>query len=482
LVCSAGLSFAVFPFSAANPTLHGTTPPTITITSPSAAGNCGTTVPVYATVDAGAYVVTNVEVVSTMHCWLDGEDQGEISGIGCDTAPFTGFFTCELSDVREGVHNLTLAAVSSWENEISAQTTFVVDTSAPVETPWTLKTPPSSACNHLCVINGDIYDLEGSALYGVTLQIYNPTTDKWTQRTCQPLNQEISETVAVNSKIYTMKSDFEARFNYVYDLGFDTWTAKTPIPMSLSDFRLTVLGDKIYATGRHWSLSQSGQSYTYEISQPLEVYNPASDSWTALPAVPTMVTDYVFAALNGKLYIIGGTLSAKTTSNQVHNTNTGITNKFVQVFDTKINQWTQIALPNAITSTGCCSTTTSNRIYLVNATGTQIYDPETNRWTQGAPIPTRTNPAQLVNVNNKLYALGGNYNLNLLYVTPTDTANSTPSLTATTSTDSSLVPSTTSTVQADPSPSVPEFPAWVILPVIVGIAIAAVNRRKKQQF
>ena len=58
----------------------------------------------------------------------------------------------------------------------------------------------------------------------------------------------------------------------------------------------------------------------------LEVYDPATNSWTTLAHMPTTVVNAASVALNGRLYVFGG--------------NNGTTDvAAVQVYDPHKNKW-----------------------------------------------------------------------------------------------------------------------------------------------
>lgn len=161
-------------------------------------------------------------------------------------------------------------------------------------------------------------------------------------------------------------------------------------------------------------------------------------------------------------------------------------------------------MPTALSMMGCCLTSgdlAAKSIYLVGGyrgtegcvNWTQIFDPYNGVWSSGAPLPAPPRgEVSLVNVNDKLYALGGeNGNNDLVLLneeyTPADYESATPSPTETIAPSPSptIEPSAspTQTVLPSPSPSVPEFPTLIALIIIVTASMltASLKRKRSQQ-
>jgi hypothetical protein len=463
-------------FVIANP-YHGG-PPTAQITSPVSSETYGANVPVYVIVQTTAYTTAGAESISSLDCILDGLTIGIING--------SGFFKCLLCNVSYGFHNLTVVGKSNWGHQATAQANFSVGALSSAVDEWVPKAAVSNILGyHATVFNGQIYDFDYSSTSSTVLKIYDPKSDIWIQKTIAPLNSYNFDVASAQGTIYVMNADGSSGFTCAYDLRNETWITKATNPMFLSEVRLNVVDGKIYVTGRHWSSTKlSNRSYSFIVSQPFEVFNPSSNSWSQLTPVPTPVNNFAFASLNGKIYIIGGELSSSTATSGAANSK--YTN-LIQIFDIQTNRWTQTFAPNVITSSACCSTTQTTgpqRIYIISAGTTQIYQPENNQWTSGTLIPSRSSPELLLNINEKLYALGG-IGGNLMYAPMGLTQESWISETSMqfisaqpnqTLEDS---PSPTTDASSFPLASVPEFPAWLLLPVVLATVAATIIVRRK---
>jgi len=214
--------------------------------------------------------------------------------------------------------------------------------------------------------------------------------------------------VACHNKIYSISTRIQE-----YNPSTDTWSNKTSMPQSLVEVKANVVDDKIYVI--------SGANAYLGISNVTYVYDSTLDSWSAMAPIPTPVEGYASAVLDGKIYIIGGAAISPNYSNWVVN--------LVQIFDPKTNQWTVgPPLPTGVYAAGACATSgllAPERIYVVggnpwylpwqtsgvmNPQGTtlnQVYDPATGNWSLGASLPEPRWHCSLVNINDTLFVVGG---------------------------------------------------------------------------
>ena len=281
---------------------------------------------------------------------------------------------------------------------------------AKAQTPnsWTTMAPlPNPYYDVLgaAAVNGKIYFLGGD-----TYAQYNPETNNWTAIAPLPIYNSWATVVACQNKIYVIGGSKDQP-TQVYDPATNTWENKTSIPTTRGALMANVVNDKIYVIGGGKPAGPQIIDTSYEN----DVYDPATDSWSKMASVPTPVMGYASAVLDDKIYIIGGGTSTPISQNATTQ---------VQIFDPKMNQWTNgTSIPNGVCYAGACSTTgllAPKRIYVIGGLlnyggrylGTaseinQVYDPETGAWSFAASIPNVRWFFSLVNVDDALYALGG---------------------------------------------------------------------------
>lgn len=113
--------------------------------------------------------------------------------------------------------------------------------------------------------------------------------------------------------------------------GSGTWTAKPPLPVGMAEVGVAALDGKIYAVG---GTEQEGQNAPNWASTLNMMYDPEHDTWHKQAPLPHPLSHVGVAAMGGKLYAIGGF--------------TGVVHMGPQdlafVYDPKANRWS--ALPN----------------------------------------------------------------------------------------------------------------------------------------
>lgn len=152
---------------------------------------------------------------------------------------------------------------------------------------------------------------------------------------------------------------------FEYDPAANKWTKKQPMPLASHHVSFATLNNKIYAFGGY-KLPESGPGAWVPLDNAWE-YDPAADTWKALAPVPHKRGAGGAAAVNGKIYFVGGA-----------------------------------GLPDGSTDTGVHPSRPQGVTGRVDE-----YDPATNTWKQMASMPTPRNHHVVAAVNNKIYAIGG---------------------------------------------------------------------------
>jgi N-acetylneuraminic acid mutarotase len=189
-------------------------------------------------------------------------------------------------------------------------------------------------------VDGIVYAIGGAGSVSnyATVEAYDPTTDTWTTKTSMPTIRTITATVTFDGKIYVIGGvgdDGVFRTVEVYDPATDTWTRKADMPTERWDLAACVVDGKIYVFGgaRRWD---KVPPIDLNVTPIVEVYDPATDTWTRAPDMPRARFTHSATAVDGKIYIIGGADAA------VH---TPPTEGFliVDVYDPATDTWTTAA-------------------------------------------------------------------------------------------------------------------------------------------
>ena len=174
------------------------------------------------------------------------------------------------------------------------------------------------------------------------------------------------------------------------------WTTRAPAPELLLDVGGDALNGRVYVVG--------GKPTASGHQTDVHVYNPASDSWSSAAPLPGPgVENPAVTAYNGKLYAFGG--STDPFSGAVTNAAT---------YDPGTNAWTPLpAMPNA--RGGAFAVATGGKVYVgggMDAAGSSlasvdVFDIASGTWSAAAPMATRRdNPGAGVQ-NGRIYVFGG---------------------------------------------------------------------------
>ena len=275
---------------------------------------------------------------------------------------------------------------------------------------WIYKTDMLTARSYLSasVVDGKIYVIGGLSNQSIalnTVEMYDPATDTWEQKADMPTARMNLSTMVVGGKIYAMgglPGTVGSAYSIVeeYDPDTDTWTQKAEMPTAKNGFGACVFDNKIYTMGGH-GIEPAGSTAGFTT---VEVYDPATDTWTRKANMPTPRTGLSASEVDGIIYAIGGVYTSPWA---------GLT--IVEAYDPAMDTWTQKA--GMITGRSSVSTiAVDKKIYAIGGAGTnpwpgltavEMYDPETNNWVRKANMQAGRLALATCMVGGKIYAFGG---------------------------------------------------------------------------
>lgn len=181
------------------------------------------------------------------------------------------------------------------------------------------------------------------------------------------------------------------------------WRCDACLPATLQEISAAVIDARIYVAG--------GFEAPLSIVPNVRVYDPAADAWSEVEALPAARHHIGFVALGATLYALGGSLDlgfeplARCWSYDTSDASAS---------------WLEIAplpRPRSSMAAGVIdgrivvaagqSEGRSDDERLDNAAETLLYDPATDAWTAGAPIPTVREHVAGVVLGGELVVLGG---------------------------------------------------------------------------
>jgi len=253
------------------------------------------------------------------------------------------------------------------------------------------------------VVDGIVYFIGGRDAYGNidSVEAYDPTTDTWTTKTAMPVAIGASPWAeVVNGIIYVIRSGHASSDPipvYAYDPATDIWTTKTSIPTTRNFFLIGQSNGLIYAIGGSAWCGPGCFSPTDE--DVIEVYDPATDSWSTIAHTGTTSNYYTHA-------------QSLSSGDMIFMSNGGPFGGRHEYFDTSTNH---IASVPAVSidgrSWGGYSTgifLIDNQVFMMMSNGPIAeLDHVNNTWINAVLPPTLRGEAQALLFNNEIFLIGG---------------------------------------------------------------------------
>lgn len=154
-----------------------------------------------------------------------------------------------------------------------------------------------------------------------TVEVYDPATNTWEARGPAPTARNHAAIGVVGNKIYiiggrvgsaVVVTSSNTNVVEIYDPTNDTWgAAGLRMPTSRSGMGWATLNGKIYIAG-----GQVYDRHVFAVIRAVEVYDPATNSWSSLPTLLTARHGVSMAAIGNRLYVIGGHIQAAGTGGE----------------------------------------------------------------------------------------------------------------------------------------------------------------------
>ena len=242
---------------------------------------------------------------------------------------------------------------------------------------------------------------------------YDPVANTWTDLSLPPFPMHHFQAASLGGIVYVIGAymgDFPSETPvaqiYSYDPATDTWTPGSTIPAARQRGAagLVVYDGKLYLVGG--SIGGHAASATYPPM--FDEYDPATDTWTALPDAPRGRDHFNAAVVGDKLYAVGGRAGA-----------VGATVAEVDVYDFAAGSWSTLPSPAGDVPTPRGGTTAavvgSDIFFLGGESNTQTaahseveaLDTSTNSWRTLSPLNQGRHGTQAVVEGAKIYIAAG---------------------------------------------------------------------------
>jgi N-acetylneuraminic acid mutarotase len=214
------------------------------------------------------------------------------------------------------------------------------------------------------------------------VQAYHVATNTWTWHPDLPLAvKETNGAVTINNKIYVSGGQIGentwTKALFMFDPATNRWTRKRDLPEVTGAGMSAVSKNKLYVVTVCQEEGCLPQDRLFR-------YDPATDIWTTLPTPPNGHRHGAAGFIGGKLYVTGGIGLGDP--------------KQLDVYDPAANQWSTRA-PLGRRRWYVAGLAYNSKLYLIGGLGetpdggatevrtTTVYNPATNTWGTGAPLP-----------------------------------------------------------------------------------------------
>lgn len=219
----------------------------------------------------------------------------------------------------------------------------------PVSTLAAMPTPRARVA--AVALGGLLYTLGGGDAYGnafATVEALDPATGLWSARPAMPTPRDGAVAAALGSRLFVAAGGLSHAAE-VYDPATGIWSSAAPMPTERNGAAGCELGGRLYVVGGNQGMDLST----------VEAYDPAADAWSTCAPIPVARSWAGACAVNGKLYVVGGYATANG-----------------------VAPWL-------------------DRL--------DIYDPGTDSWSSGPPVPAASGLYQhvVLALNGQVVVLGG---------------------------------------------------------------------------
>ena len=206
---------------------------------------------------------------------------------------------------------------------------------------------------------------------------------------------------AVDGKVYVV-GGFDASGQAVatveaYDPTADRWTQRASLPAPLHHVNLAAVGGRLYVVGGLTGSSFGASGTTL-------VYDPALDAWSPLASMPAGTERGAsgVAVLDGRIVVAGGLRGVSVTD--------------ASVFDPQANAWSPLQ-PLAVARDHLGAATAGGRVHAVTGRAggvlkgaLEVLDASSGTWSRRADIPTPRGGVAAAELQGRLVVLGGEGN------------------------------------------------------------------------
>lgn len=336
-------------------------------------------------------------------------EQVDLTGAPLNSAPIPDTTFMDTNVTSGTSYYYVVTAVNTNDDESTGSNT--VSAMLQDETPepgsrgeWRRLAPSSVNRAEVSYVNvkGKFYLAGGSRLH----EVYDPVSDSWSRVSQLPIWLDHIQAVVLDDLIYYVGGlrgwpGPQSDRVYIYDPATDTFSLGGNMPANRArgaGGTAAYDGKIYYAGGMHGSIENT-------VAVPwFDVYDPETESWTALPDMPTVRDHFHAEVVDGVFYAIGG-----------RNRHDYATTPVVDAFDFATGTWSTLPTELPTERGGFATAVLGKEILVIGGERRQrmaydtveAYNTVTNTWRTLTPMLTGRHGIQAAVCNGSVYIAAG---------------------------------------------------------------------------
>ncbi len=274
------------------------------------------------------------------------------------------------------------------------------------------------------VLDGRIYVAGGllspNTGYSAHFESWDETQARWTRLATLPQARHHIALAAANGRIWGI-GGFSGGFPnwraeksvFWYDPAADRWHQGPDLPQARAEGVAAAVQGKVYVIGGRIASGPGASHFNdHQDTVLAEVLDPASGRWSRLPDAPTARNSAASVVIDGLIYVVGGRTALKQADGSLRQVNVPT----LEVFDPVRGTWTsRAAMPQA--QGGLAAAAYRGKLYVFGGeqwvpeqkvfAESWVYDPATDRWAALPPLPTARHGLGAATLKNRIHVFGG---------------------------------------------------------------------------
>jgi N-acetylneuraminic acid mutarotase len=270
---------------------------------------------------------------------------------------------------------------------------------------WTSAAPLPNARNHFgyAALGGKMYAIGGQHFNNektgnlADVDAYDPDTGQWSSVAPLPVarSHNHTSTVVLNGRVYLFGG--QANDPYFpktiadvtsYDPATNTWTALPPLPDVRQATAAQAIGNRIYVTtGTNTGIHPQTTTWSKDFGA----------TWDVGPSMPVSLGEVAGGVIGGKMYVVGSGNGATLS------------------YDFAAGTWSSATAlaQRPFKGDHHAAEVVNGKLYLFGGLGAgsegkvQVYDPATNRWSLAADMPFAVGSSSSAAISGRVYVAGG---------------------------------------------------------------------------